>query len=142
MLTAADRRQLDDLGYLVLPDFVPATMLEEMRERVEALWAEEGDDAGAEFRLEPGTRRLANLVDKGDVFARMIVMPGILECIEAVIGPDYKLSSLNARSTNPAQSGGAAWHADAARSPTSAVTGCATRSGCSTTSRPTTARPG
>jgi hypothetical protein len=98
MLSAADRRQLDELGYLVLSDFVPATVLEEMCERVEALWAEEGDDAGTEFRLEPGTRRLANLVDKGDVFVQMIVMPGILECIGAVIGPDYKLSSLNARS--------------------------------------------
>jgi hypothetical protein len=39
-------------------------LLDEMRERVEALWAEEGEDAGAEFLLEPGTRRLANLVDK------------------------------------------------------------------------------
>jgi ectoine hydroxylase-related dioxygenase (phytanoyl-CoA dioxygenase family) len=113
MVSAADRRQMDELGYLVLPDFVPAPMLEEMRERVEALWAEEGDDAGSEFRPEPGARRLANLVDKGDVFARMIVMPGILECIEAVIGPDYKLSSLNARSTNPHNPEAQPWHADA-----------------------------
>ena len=110
MLSTTDRRQLDELGYLVLPDFVPAPMLEAMRERVEALWSEEGDDAGSEFRLEPGTRRLANLVDKGDVFARMIVMPGILECIEAVIGPDYKLSSLNARSTNPHNPEAQPWH--------------------------------
>ena len=51
MLSDADRRQLDELGYLVLPDFVPPAMLDEMRERVEALWAEEGDDAGAEFLL-------------------------------------------------------------------------------------------
>ena len=113
MLGAADRRQLDEMGYLVLPDFVPAPMLEEMLERVETLWAEEGDDAGAEFRLEPGTRRLANLVDKGDVFARMIVMSGILECIEAVIGSDYKLSSLNARSTNPHNPEAQPWHVDA-----------------------------
>jgi hypothetical protein len=113
MLSPADRRQLDELGYLVIPDFVPATMLDEMRERVEALWAAEGDDAGTEFRLEPGTRRLANLVDKGDVFTRMIVMPGILECVEAVIGPDYKLSSLNARSTNPHNPEAQPWHVDA-----------------------------
>ena len=112
MLGAADHRQLNELGYLVLPDFVPAAMLDEMRERVEALWAAEGDDAGSEFRLEPGTRRLANLVDKGQVFARMIVMPEILECVEAVIGPNYKLSSLNARSTNPHNSEAQAWHAD------------------------------
>jgi ectoine hydroxylase-related dioxygenase (phytanoyl-CoA dioxygenase family) len=113
MLGAAFRQQLDEFGYLVLPDFVPAAMLEEMRERVEALWAEEGDSAGSEFLPEPGTRRLANLVDKGDVFARMIVMPGILECIESVIGPEYKLSSLNARSTNPHNPEAQPWHVDA-----------------------------
>ena len=28
-------------------------------------------------------------------------MPEILDCIEHVIGPNYKLSSLNARSANP-----------------------------------------
>ena len=62
---------------------------------------------------EPGTRRLANLVDKGDIFARMIVMPGILECIEAVIGPDFTNSpALNALDQS-AQRGGAAWHVDA-----------------------------
>jgi ectoine hydroxylase-related dioxygenase (phytanoyl-CoA dioxygenase family) len=113
LLSTADRQQLDELGYLVLPDFVPAPMLEAMRDRVETLWAEEGDDAGSEFRLEPGTRRLANLVDKGDVFARMIVMPEVLACIEAVIGPEYKLSSLNARSTNPHNDEAQPWHVDA-----------------------------
>jgi hypothetical protein len=112
-LNIAECAQLDELGYLVLPDFVPGAMLEEMRDRVEALWADEGADAGAEFRLEPGTRRLANLVDKGDVFAQMIVMPRILECVEAVIGPDYKLSSLNARSTNPRNPEAQPWHVDA-----------------------------
>ena len=39
MLSTADHRQLDELGYLVLPDFVPGAMLEEMRERVEMLWS-------------------------------------------------------------------------------------------------------
>jgi hypothetical protein len=50
MLTPSDKRQLDELGYLVLPDFVPPKLLDELRDRCEALWAEEGDDAGAEFR--------------------------------------------------------------------------------------------
>ena len=31
MLSPTDRRQLDELGYVVLPDFVPPTMLEAMR---------------------------------------------------------------------------------------------------------------
>lgn len=113
MLSPADKRQLDELGYLVLPGFVPPSMLHALRERCEALWAEEGDDAGSEFRPEPGTRRLANLVDKGAIFAELVSMPAILECMEHVIGPGYKLSSLNARSTNPHNGDAQPWHCDA-----------------------------
>ena len=113
MLTAAQGRQLDELGYLVLPDLLPAPPVAALRDRVEALWTAEGDDAGSEFRLEPGTRRLANLVDKGAIFAELIVMPEILKCIAQVIGPEFKLSSFNARSTNPHNNDAQPWHADA-----------------------------
>jgi ectoine hydroxylase-related dioxygenase (phytanoyl-CoA dioxygenase family) len=112
MLEQSDRRQLDELGYLVLPGFVPPRMLADLRDRVEALWAQEGNEAGSEFRHEPGTRRLANLVDKGAIFAELVAMPKILDCIEHVIGPDCKLSSLNARSTNPNNDESQPWHAD------------------------------
>ena len=112
MLSQSDRQQLDELGYLVLPGFVPPAMLAKLRDRVETLWAQEGDQAGSEFRAEPGTRRLANLVDKGAIFAELVSMPRILECIEHVIGPSYKLSSLNARSTNPNNTESQPWHAD------------------------------
>jgi hypothetical protein len=112
MLTPSERQQLDELGYLVLPGFVPPALLDEIRDRVETLWAEEGDDAGSEFRREPGTRRLANLVDKGTIFAEIVSMPKILACMEYVIGPRYKLSSLNARSTNPHNGESQPWHAD------------------------------
>jgi ectoine hydroxylase-related dioxygenase (phytanoyl-CoA dioxygenase family) len=113
MLIQSQRRQLDELGYLVLPDFVSPSLLAELRERVEMLWELEGDAAGSEFRPEPGARRLANLVDKGAVFAELVVMPEILECIAHVIGPDFKLSSLNARSANPNNAEGQPLHVDA-----------------------------
>ncbi|MEP7063293.1 MAG: phytanoyl-CoA dioxygenase family protein [Betaproteobacteria bacterium] len=112
MLGQSGKRQLDELGYLVLPGFVPPQMVAELRDRVETLWAQEGSEAGSEFRNEPGTRRLANLVDKSAVFAELVSMPEILECIEHVIGPAYKLSSLNARSTNPHNGESQPWHAD------------------------------
>jgi hypothetical protein len=112
MLAQSEKRQLDELGYLVLPNFIPPLLLDTLRERVETLWAEEGGAAGSEFRSEPGTRRLANLIDKGRVFAELVSMPNILECIEHVIGPGYKLSSLNARSTNPHNGQSQPWHAD------------------------------
>lgn len=112
MLTNSQKQQLDVQGYLILPGFVSPPLLAELRERVETLWEQEGDRAGSEFRPEPGTRRLANLVDKGAVFAELIAMPQVLECIEHVIGPEFKLSSLNARSTNPHNAESQAWHAD------------------------------
>ena len=112
MLTQSEKQQLDELGYLVLPGFIAPPMLAKLRDRVETLWAQEGDEAGSEFRYEPGTRRLANLVDKGSIFAQIVAMPKILACMEHVIGPGYKLSSLNARSTNPHNEESQPWHAD------------------------------
>jgi ectoine hydroxylase-related dioxygenase (phytanoyl-CoA dioxygenase family) len=112
MLVETRKQQLDKLGFLVLPEFIRPELLAELRERAERLWEQEGDDAGSEFRPEPGTRRLANLVDKGAIFAEIVTMPEILDCIEHVIGPNFKLSSLNARSTNPHNGESQPWHAD------------------------------
>ena len=106
------KRELEDRGYVILEDFMSPALLEGLRARVEALFAIEGQNAGAEFRQEEGTRRLANLVDKGDLFREMVAMPQILEHIEAVIGPNFKLSSLNARSANPHSESDQPLHAD------------------------------
>ncbi|HLH17177.1 MAG TPA: phytanoyl-CoA dioxygenase family protein [Bryobacteraceae bacterium] len=100
-MTDAARRQLDEQGYLILPGLIPPAMLEALRRRVDELFAEEGDRAGWEFKTEPGARRLANLVDKGEIFERVILMPEVLEAMECVLGPRFKLSSLNVRSADP-----------------------------------------
>jgi ectoine hydroxylase-related dioxygenase (phytanoyl-CoA dioxygenase family) len=114
VLSEAQGRQLDEAGYLTLEGFMDPAMLGAMRGRVEELFASEGDEAGAEFKQEPGTRRLANLVNKGEVFERMIAMPEILECMAHVLGPRFKLSSLNARSANPNTACRQPLHADSA----------------------------
>ena len=114
MLSDADRRQLDERGYLVLPDLMGRELLDEVRERVEQLFAEEGDRAGGEFKQEPYARRLANLVNKGEVFERVILTPRVLECMQHVLGPMLKLSSLNVRSAEPMGDCAQPWHADSA----------------------------
>ena len=96
-----EKRQLDEQGYLVLEGFMGDALLDAVRRRVEELFAEEGERAGSEFKQEPQTRRLANLVDGGPLFERVIAIPRILECVSHVLGPELKLSSLNARSANP-----------------------------------------
>jgi ectoine hydroxylase-related dioxygenase (phytanoyl-CoA dioxygenase family) len=111
-MTERERRQLDSEGYVVLEQFMGDALLGELRERVEELFRAEGDRAGAEFKQEPGCRRLANLVDKGAVFERIVAEPRLLACIAAVLGRDFKLSSVNARSVNPHGDGGQPLHAD------------------------------
>ncbi len=96
-LSHAERNQLDERGYLVLAGFMSADLLARLRLAVEDRFAMEGDNAGSEFKQEPGCRRLANLVDKGVVFREIIALPRILACVRGVLGPAIKQSSLNAR---------------------------------------------
>lgn len=112
-MTSAEIQQLDELGWVCLPGLMDQGLLEEIRGRVEQLWEEEGSRAGSEFRLEPGARRLANLVDKGEVFERVVSHPAVLEPVRHVLGDDFKLSSLNARSTDPQSADSQPLHCDA-----------------------------
>jgi ectoine hydroxylase-related dioxygenase (phytanoyl-CoA dioxygenase family) len=100
-LSERERRWLDEDGFLILEDFMGGELLAALRRRVAELFAEEGEQAGREFKPEPGCRRLANLVDKGEVFRRLIALPRLLACIGHVLSPELKLSSLNARSVPP-----------------------------------------
>jgi ectoine hydroxylase-related dioxygenase (phytanoyl-CoA dioxygenase family) len=95
------RAQLDEAGFVVLEGLMSAELLDALRARVAELYALEGDRAGEEFKQEPGCLRLANLVDKGAVFERVIARPEILACVGHVLGPRFKLSSLNARTALP-----------------------------------------
>lgn len=113
-MTDADRRQLDEQGYLVLPGLVTPDLLERLRARVEDLFAEEGERAGSEFKTEPGARRLANLVNKGRVFEEVIVTHAVLEAMAHVLGAQFKLSSLNVRSADPYSPCDQPLHADSA----------------------------
>jgi ectoine hydroxylase-related dioxygenase (phytanoyl-CoA dioxygenase family) len=100
-MTDDERSRLDSEGYLVLEDVMDASLLDEVRRRVDELFEQEGAQAGAEFKQEPHARRLANLVNKGAVFERVIETPRVLECMEHVLGSGFKLSSLNVRSADP-----------------------------------------
>jgi ectoine hydroxylase-related dioxygenase (phytanoyl-CoA dioxygenase family) len=111
-MTPQERDQLDRDGYLILANYMDPCLLAELRERIGQLFRSEGEHAGSEFKQEEQTLRLANLVDKGEVFQRSIAMPEILEQVAHVLGPQFKLSSLNARSANPHSTWVQPLHAD------------------------------
>ena len=100
-LNAEAKRQLREQGYVAFPGLLSPAQVARFNERIEELFAVEGDSAGGEFKTEPGARRIANAVNKGRIFEEAIETPEVLEAIEVVLGPDFKLSSLNVRSANP-----------------------------------------
>lgn len=106
------RKQLAGIGFTVLDNYMGSGFLDAMRARVDELFAEEGAAAGSEFKTEENARRLANLVDKGEVFRQAIARREMLELVESVLGDDFKLSSLNVRSANPHSASVQPFHVD------------------------------
>jgi len=99
-MNSAQLEQLDRDGFVILENYIAPDYLAALRARTDGILAMEGDRAGSEFKQEPHARRLANLVDKGEVFERAVVMPEILELVAHVLEPRFKLGSVNFRSAN------------------------------------------
>jgi ectoine hydroxylase-related dioxygenase (phytanoyl-CoA dioxygenase family) len=112
-----EREQLDRDGYVLLDGAMGPELLRELRLAIHAQFEIEGERAGSEFKTEEHARRLANLVNKGDVFRRAIVLPRMLAHVRHVLGPDAKLSSLNARSADAHSDEGQPLHVDMAALP-------------------------
>jgi ectoine hydroxylase-related dioxygenase (phytanoyl-CoA dioxygenase family) len=117
MLTEQHRCELDEQGYTLIEACMGTAMLQALRARIHELFEEEGERAGHEFRTEEHARRLANLVDKGEIFRRAITLAPVLEGVRHVLGHHIKLSSLNARSADPYSDEGQPLHVDMAAIP-------------------------
>jgi ectoine hydroxylase-related dioxygenase (phytanoyl-CoA dioxygenase family) len=102
-LSPPEKAFLDENGYLALPDILNPTEIESIRARLAELLTIEKENAGREVHQEAGTTRLANLVDKGDVFRICFTHPRVLAALAHVLDDDMKLSSLNSRAALPSQ---------------------------------------
>ena len=111
-INAEQLEQLAAEGFVILRGVMDAAWLREVCETTERLLRDEGESAGSEFRPEPGSDRLANLVDKGACFQRVVSHPALLRAVESVLGPDWKLSSLNYRAALPGEKGLQPLHCD------------------------------
>lgn len=109
MLTQEEIDFLETNGYLNLGQLLSPTQVEQINLRISEIQEQEGENAGAELAdskyirhpKEEGADRLADLVNKGHVFDVFYTHPRVLSGIEAVLGKEYKLSSLNYRAAKP-----------------------------------------
>jgi ectoine hydroxylase-related dioxygenase (phytanoyl-CoA dioxygenase family) len=102
-LTDEEKKSLDEQGFVVLFNVLDALSLETLRTKYEELMAREGKAAGMEVHREKGTRRLSDLVNKGECFDAIYMNPKVLSAVYHVLGREFKLSSLNARDAMPGE---------------------------------------
>lgn len=102
-LTPEEKAFLDEQGYLPLKNILSPDQVTALRTRYDELVLEEGEDAGKEVHQEEGTNRLADLVNKGDIFDVCYTHPRVLAAINHVLKGNFKLSSLNGRAALPGQ---------------------------------------
>lgn len=108
-LTPAEKYFLDQNGYLNLGQLLSDSQVEQINETIHSLMNAEGDKAGSELLDSPyirhpkeaGADRLADLVNKGEVFDIFYTHPRVLAAMAHVLGPSIKLSSLNYRAAKP-----------------------------------------
>lgn len=109
LLSGEEKSFLAKYGYVSLGKLLSNDQLQQVRSRIEALLAEEGEAAGAELMesqyikhpKEKGADRLADLVNKGAEFDIFYTHPKVLAGIVEVLGQQIKLSSLNYRAAKP-----------------------------------------
>lgn len=100
-LTPAQQAELDTQGFTVFPNVIDPAWLAALREAFEAITAAEGENAGKEVNQVAGVRRLADLVNKGEVFDRIYTHPLVLAAARHVIGRPFKLHSINGHDPLP-----------------------------------------
>lgn len=108
-LSQEEKDFLDKEGYLNLGKLLTDAQVKEINDRISFLMNSEGDNAGSELLDSPyirhpkeaGADRLADLVNKGEIFDIFYTHPRVLAGIAHVLGQSIKLSSLNYRAAKP-----------------------------------------
>src|ERR1043166_8258036 len=90
--------QLDELGYTVLKDLLTPQQVEEAIMALKEIYEREKAVATSH---EPNTLRSFNLTARAEIFRQLIQLPKLVACMEYLLGPDYILSDMGARSPMP-----------------------------------------
>ncbi len=110
-LTQTQRDELDERGFTLLENVIDPPWLEQLRLTFEDVYAREGEEAGKEVAQMEGVRRLADLVNKGQIFDRVYLHPALLSAVYHVLRRPFKLHSLNGHDPLPGR-GQQQLHAD------------------------------
>ena len=89
-------QEIDELGYTILEDVLSQSQIDEAIEAVKLSYQEEHAT-----EHEPGTMRTHNLSGRAEVFREMLQVPRVMACMAYLLGDDYILCDMGARSPLP-----------------------------------------
>jgi ectoine hydroxylase-related dioxygenase (phytanoyl-CoA dioxygenase family) len=97
-------QELDEQGYTIIQDVMSPETVQRLRDELECLYARQAEITGKPWGPERG---LENLTNKSPLFLELVAsIRPVIELMEAMLGPNLVLASLNARSSSaytPAQ---------------------------------------
>ena len=100
-LTNSEKKQLDQKGYIVIPDVLSLAEIDHYRSRLLQL-AEIEQDKGIALSHSDGKGQLVRwLVNKGKSFERLVAHPRVVPYFEHMLGEDYILSTLTSNIIRP-----------------------------------------
>ena len=95
-LSPSQRTQLDESGFAIFESVIDPAWREKLQQAFEQVFEREGEQAGKEVSQVEGVRRLADLVNKGEVYDQVYLQPALLAAVWQVLQRPFKLHSLNA----------------------------------------------
>jgi len=99
-LMVAEKKALDEQGFLILQNMIDQAWLKQLRVAFEQL-CEQAKVADSQSRPETGTRHLDGLHDKGLIFERVYRHPKLLAAVYYILKRDFRLGGLAGRDPLP-----------------------------------------
>ena len=93
-ISQEERKQLDEEGYIVIPDVLSKSEIPTYKERLLELAEEERKDGSGIVHSDGKGQHVRWLVNKGEMFEKMVAHPEVMPYFEYLLGEDYTLSTL------------------------------------------------
>ena len=110
-ITDTQKKQLDEQGCIVIPDVFSDEEIEVYRADILRLAEEEKQNGLARQHTDGYGQHIRWLVNKGEMYEKMVAHPKVMPFFEHVLGPDYTLSTLTSNIIDPGAADGG-YHVD------------------------------
>jgi ectoine hydroxylase-related dioxygenase (phytanoyl-CoA dioxygenase family) len=101
ILTDAERRDIDDNGFVILRDVFTREQAAAMIARIKHLAETTERDFSREAVVEPEMIKVGDLINAGEMFDIAYTHPRVLAAVRRVLGGDMKFHSMGSRSATP-----------------------------------------